>query len=476
MTITGKLLFALTICKFLTLPSAIAKDTCEAIKKSSEPWSVACNKNTAKGYYWQVTKKIDEYGYWGLIHNGVEPRCDSNNIGIQAETASWKAISDNAGFWPVYSDWCKTEANKPNQTLNPKCSTNRGRPIGCDSNHCGIYMATCAAQQIEGGQEMDVAQKTDVYPEANINRVSFEALSTKGIENIFSIPKTNIDVANIPIGFISISENKQLFNLIEDLNENGRCKNGLGIKLQMNHEEIADSAIKALGKSGDNFLKQLKDLGLTTDFSEKIEVFFREHISGLRCEENYYSSRNQNARKAGGIVEGSIITSTSFKNILSNHFPLLNSFSEFTNTKTLSVVELKLFRYKNLAFIDFARTVQLIPELLPVEFDALQRGIEAKYGKTKGEDPMSLRGKRGYLRMRPLDKTYCSADKLENPYVKFDKNHEYLFNFSLNCGFSNVGFKFIREAMAVEAPAFIKQYYKEAILKKETSSDFEVSF
>jgi len=117
--------------------------SCEEIKSSSTAFSVDCNSNTATGYYWSIGERQETYGFWGLTNSGVEPTCNADTLGSTAQTAAWSATTSIAGFWTVYTDWCKVAADGPGEVLNPGCSYEGGPDWGGCGDHCGIYKATC---------------------------------------------------------------------------------------------------------------------------------------------------------------------------------------------------------------------------------------------------------------------------------------------------------------------------------------------
>jgi hypothetical protein len=110
-------------------------------------WAVACNQNTADGYYWQVDKWAAPYGYFSLVPVDGYPSCRSiADIDTVGNTAAWKETSAAEGFWVVARDYCRpfdpTEgkgqctANYQSDRLIPPAD--REGPA-----HSGKYRAVC---------------------------------------------------------------------------------------------------------------------------------------------------------------------------------------------------------------------------------------------------------------------------------------------------------------------------------------------
>ena len=82
--------------------------------------AVACNSNTAVGYYWQAGVKIENYSISGLSNSGIKPVCDEAHLNVVAETGAW-----NGGvFWEVMTDWY-------------------GGSFTSCAPPCGVYSVTC---------------------------------------------------------------------------------------------------------------------------------------------------------------------------------------------------------------------------------------------------------------------------------------------------------------------------------------------
>ena len=122
-------------------PQETTVNTCEDIKGILEPWTVACNGNTAPSYYWKVTSKLREYGFYGLGHSTVEPTCDVTRVGSTAMTGSWRA--ETSGWSGVYEQYCWGNSPDGKVNLNADCSYSEGKSFSCKDPHCGIYLATC---------------------------------------------------------------------------------------------------------------------------------------------------------------------------------------------------------------------------------------------------------------------------------------------------------------------------------------------
>ena len=79
-----------------------------AFRQGGKPNSVACNTNTASGYFWSVrAPRIRPYGYWGMSGTGSTPSCSSEtDVGAVAETATFSSAQ---GMWEVREYWCRNQ-------------------------------------------------------------------------------------------------------------------------------------------------------------------------------------------------------------------------------------------------------------------------------------------------------------------------------------------------------------------------------
>lgn len=114
-------------------------------------WKIACNGNTAIGYYWQVARKNDdgEYGYHGMetIPDTVSTCASDKDVGRRAQTASWWKEDPQNGFWEVNFTWCR-RLDGIEGPDHKKCDYYNQGPVfhgkSCsESNHCGSYDVYC---------------------------------------------------------------------------------------------------------------------------------------------------------------------------------------------------------------------------------------------------------------------------------------------------------------------------------------------
>jgi nitrogen fixation-related uncharacterized protein len=120
--------------------------SCETFR-SINGWTksnrIACNVNTASGYYWKVTLKVDEYGLWGFCSSGNYPVCNSSTVGLLGQTYAWKDW--DVPWFEISTNWCRR--SEPNGTV---CGCPADGPISyCPSDDitifCGRYRAVCTA-------------------------------------------------------------------------------------------------------------------------------------------------------------------------------------------------------------------------------------------------------------------------------------------------------------------------------------------
>lgn len=69
----------------ITPTVAPSQMTCSSYQSSSTGgFNVACNINTAAGYYWAVGQKVGEYGTYGLQSTENYPHCNATTVGKTA--------------------------------------------------------------------------------------------------------------------------------------------------------------------------------------------------------------------------------------------------------------------------------------------------------------------------------------------------------------------------------------------------------
>jgi hypothetical protein len=102
---------------------------------------VACNAQTADGYYWKITDRIGEYGFYGFCSSKSYPKCDSTTVGETGKTYSWLGDPQTNAWDPISTDYCRGQ--------------NAGGTCGCpvdgptyscsssDSAFCGKFLAVC---------------------------------------------------------------------------------------------------------------------------------------------------------------------------------------------------------------------------------------------------------------------------------------------------------------------------------------------
>jgi hypothetical protein len=116
-------------------------ETFRSINGWTKPSRIACNVNTASGYYWKVTLKVGEYGTSGFCSSGVYPGCNSTAIGTSGQTYSWKDW--DVPWFEVSTNWCRRPSGGG-------CGCPADGPISsCPSDDitvfCGRYSAVCTA-------------------------------------------------------------------------------------------------------------------------------------------------------------------------------------------------------------------------------------------------------------------------------------------------------------------------------------------
>jgi hypothetical protein len=116
-------------------------ETFQSINGWTKPSRIACNVNTASGYYWKVTLKVGEYGTSGFCSSGVYPGCNSTAIGTSGQTYSWKDW--DVPWFEVSTNWCRRPSGGG-------CGCPADGPISsCPSDDitvfCGRYSAVCTA-------------------------------------------------------------------------------------------------------------------------------------------------------------------------------------------------------------------------------------------------------------------------------------------------------------------------------------------
>jgi hypothetical protein len=102
---------------------------------------VACNTQTADGYYWKITDRVGEYGFYGFCSSKSYPKCDSTTVGTAGNTYSWLGDPQTDAWYPISTDYCRGQ--------------NAGGTCGCpvdgptyscsssDSAFCGKFLAIC---------------------------------------------------------------------------------------------------------------------------------------------------------------------------------------------------------------------------------------------------------------------------------------------------------------------------------------------
>ena len=116
--------------------------TCSSLRGiPGNEWKIACNANTAAGYYWEVLNWAGPYGFYGLVPIGGDPLCISEkDIGTVAHTAAWRDTTPAEGYWPVAGDFCRPKSDK-----SSACAPlDQGSILSMSSTpHTGKYRVIC---------------------------------------------------------------------------------------------------------------------------------------------------------------------------------------------------------------------------------------------------------------------------------------------------------------------------------------------
>ena len=104
---------------------------------------VACNGNTADGFYWSVDYKLEHYSTSGPREQGFQPPCNGASEGNLAMTARFPY--EHKTFLPVHQRWSNPRGV---EMTAPGCNTTPdGRYRGtAQAETCGIFLVTCRRQ------------------------------------------------------------------------------------------------------------------------------------------------------------------------------------------------------------------------------------------------------------------------------------------------------------------------------------------
>lgn len=112
-----------------------------AMAKGGRPHAVACNSNTAPGYFWAVAApRVREYGFWGMTGTGSIPRCSSDDdLESTAEAAGFHTTDR---MMEVREYWCR------NTSQPIKCTGKQDEgPVFLSNNyHDGVFKVFCRKQ------------------------------------------------------------------------------------------------------------------------------------------------------------------------------------------------------------------------------------------------------------------------------------------------------------------------------------------